>query len=447
MYTITQRNLDQYFWQRTSSWRTGRRFPQEEERGVATNPPTRRAGENLGKFLKRRNDYYARVSENLRSQGRYKGHVLVSDGGHSFYTINVVTKPGFYLREPLPGKQGNVVKGRTVPQIGVLETEFLELTKSLPGKPRVDELTGYVPVRSKHSSVVSNKTRQDVTLAIANMVPDASEYGFGETIVELLTGNIPKMIPDLIKRAKEGARLDPKATGKSLGNDYLNARFGIEPILQDVAKVIKNLCDTHEVLYNNYKRSRHTQPIHVYNPPLQTTITHNDGTAVGGSSSLRAGSEGWMTQDVRIKAKFTKAHPNRAAEGFYADAQHFLRRIGFNERLTWDLVPWSWLIDWSGNIGASIENASAFNQYNGRFATAYCWQTRKFSASNDNTAFRNTLWPNTNSTALETGTTGYIAVNALERSPVSPYGLNWTMPQLSLYQWSILVSLGLAKAL
>lgn len=449
MYVTTQRSNSVQHWQRTTSWRTGRRFPQEEERGVATNPPIRRTGENLGTFLKRRNDYYARVAENLRSQGRYKGHVLTSDGGHSFHTISVVTRSGPYLREPLPGKVGNTVTGSCVPRIGVLRSEFDELTKSLPGKPRVDEVTGYQPVLSQHSAVVSDKTRQDVTLAIANMVPDASEYGFGETIVELLSGNIPRMIPDLIKRAKEGAKLDPKATGRSLGNDYLNARFGIEPILQDVAKVIQNLCNAHEVLYDNYKRKRHTQPIRVTNPSQGVVIALNDGTVNGGSALLKnAGSDqGWLTQDVRISAKYTKAVPKRTAEGFYADAQAFLRRIGFNERLTWDLIPWSWLIDWSGNIGASIENASAFNQYNGRFATAYCWQTRKFTATSETAAFRNTLWPGTSSTAIESGLSGSVYIRALQRSPVSPFGLNWTMPQLSLYQWSILVSLGLARAL
>lgn len=442
MYTTSQRSSHN-MWQRTSSWRTGRRVEPDEPREVVpSNPPVRRTGENLGAFLNRRNQYYKTIAANLQSQPSYNGHVLVSDGGHTFHTVHVTRSPGRYTQYYPNWATGPRRTGQCVPYVHLLKQDYDFIAFDLSAsKPGISKQAFMWPVVHKESGTINNVISQQVNNAVTNTVPDQSQYGWGETIVELLRGNFPRLVPDLIKRAKIGATLDPKATGKSLGSDYLNARFGIEPIVKDFLAVLSNLNAVHENLYDTYKRSRSTEKINDV-MSLDRTLCFFD---TGGSGEVqRLSGTATMSTDSWLRAKYAKVAPSGAADSFYARSQSILRNLGFNERLTWDLIPWSWLIDWSGNIGNSIESAAAFNLYNGRFATTYSWVTRRTVYSSSVGNFDQTSGSGLN--AIRTfGSGGWCSVITKQRHQVSPFGPNFTMPSLSPYQWSILVSLGLAK--
>lgn len=435
MYVSTCRELDNSF-QFTRSWRTGGRFRNHLRHETAANPPIRGKGESLGSYLKRRNLFYKTISDNVQTAPRYGNKVLTSDNGHSFHTVTLTHGSGLRVYDRTGSKPSHR-EDIVVPELLLLNADY-QLIRSMT------EPSGFFSVHTDSSVTLShgNQLNKAVLGSYNNMIPDASEYGWGETVVELLMGNFPKAIPDIIKRAKRGRDLSLKGTKdgiKDAAGDYLNARFGIEPIVKDVIKVIENLSSVHENLYDNYKRERHSMaPISVVTPVRRLVSNTGDNTAFSVPTSRWT--ETQISTDYRHVAKFTKARPSAQAQSFYDEAQAVLRRLGYSERLTWDLIPWSWLVDWSGNIGNSIENAAAYNAYSGRFATVYSWVTRYTSYYAQVEAYTSK-----NSYSTETVPRTFRSALAKERYQVSPFGPSFTMPSLSAYQWSILTSLGLAK--
>lgn len=421
--------------QRTNSWRTGRRLDGEtKSRDFVPNPPIREKGESLGRFIGRRNQYYATIAENLRSQPRYTGHAFTADGGHSFRTAKAVFDYGVYTR--IDKSNGSITKGRVIPYLYMMESDFQFVRNGGVDNPLTLGLAEITQADTAIRADFSARTNQDIVGAYTSSIPDAAQYGWGETIVELLRGNFPRAIPDLWKRIQEGRKLDPRATGRSLGSDYLNARFGIEPIIKDVIKLVENLSAVHDNLYDNYKRSRMTEQRSWVQPARYSSVWYPNGSR----ASLNQAHSGLFVSDLSLKAKFTKAVPSSRAQSFYDQAAGFLYQMGFNEKLSWDLIPWSWLIDWSGNIGACIENAAAFNQMNGRFSMQYAWVTRRTTYSAVSPTYV------TEDRYFKTRVTGgRIDAVFQERTHMSPFGPSFVMPTLSSYQWSILVALGLAR--
>lgn len=438
MYTTTQR-YDDSFYQRTFSWRTGRRSQGSPPREVVTDPPSRQPGENLGTYLQRRNKYYESLARNLQQQKSYNGFVLTSDGGHSFHTARVDISPGSFLHT---NASGIVRQGTHVPYIRLLERDRLFLNQSSPQNLGFGQATGRNLIYAHPDQAVhQNSLDLLVKGAVHNTIPNASQFGWGETIVELLRGNFPKLLPDFVKRITRGRQLDPKATGRSLGSDYLNARFGIEPIMRDILGTISHLMDVHDNLYDNYKRSRHTQQVSSTYRENRTSVLFPEGSSAEFQRLPEFTST--LVSDSRLVCKYSKVQPTGRAQKFYDEAVEILNRYGVNQRLAWDLIPYSWLVDWFGNIGSSIEAAAAFNPTNGRYLTTYSWSTRKTTYLSVCPPFSRSIWAGRPD--RETVSAGWCNVVIKERLPVSPFGPNFALPSLSPYQWSILVSLGLAR--
>lgn len=434
MYTTTQRGDGSYF-QRTFSWRTGRRASGDSPREVTSDPPHRLDGENLGTYIGRRNQYFKTLASNLQSQAAYQGHVLATDGGHSFHTARVDYGLGSYTFKV----NGTVNRrGRSAPYLRLLEPDRLFLSQAMTGKPPIGTVTGRPAIAHPDSGNHLGSLDMLVRGAVNSTIPDAAQFGWGETVVELLRGNYPKVLPDFVKRITRGRKLDPKATAKSLGSDYLNARFGIEPIYRDLIGTAAHLMSVHDNMYDSYKRSRHTQRVFSNSTENRALVSFGDGTAevqnIPGFSTT-------LASDSRLVCKYAKARPSSRAQGFYDKAVEELNRYGVNQKLTWDLLPYSWLVDWFSDIGRSIETAAALNPANGRFTTTYSYTTRLTTYLSVGTQYYKDYGANT----AEFGYAGWTNAVVKERSPISPFGPGFRLPTLSPYQWSILVSLGLAK--
>lgn len=450
MYTITQRHSASLF-QRTSSWRTGRKSSEDPPREVVSDPPVRRTDESIGVWERRRMEYYRRVAENMLSQPSYGGHTLVADGGHSFHTVKVVAHHGTY--ESRYKRWPNVPprKGRAIPYARLLQRDHEFVVPSYPGRPSIGTSpVGVAAYIRNDSDAIQSTLDSQIQSAYANMTPGRSLFGWGETIVELAKGNLPKVLPDIAKRIATGRKLDPnllqrsKGAAKALGSDYLAARFGIEPIIRDIVSTVLHLCAVHEMMYDSTKRVRTTQRVDSILPENRVFVYFPEE---GGSAEFQnlPSFSSYSSSDIRLSAKFTKARPSSRAEGFYAEAQDFLRTIGFNEKLTWDLLPWSWLVDWSGSIGAAIESASILAPGSGLYVNNYCWATRKTTYTVSSPAYRRVNQPGQLYEIIENCSASSLNIVVTERTQVSPFGPRFKVPSLSPYQWSILVSLGLSR--
>lgn len=435
MYVTTHRRLGLGY-QATRSWRTGQRLKGESPRDVVSTPPP--VTGNLGKDLAARNRYYKNLAANLISQPRYNGHSLSADGGHEFHTITVSTSPGPAFQK---WSSGLTIAGQVLPPLWLPEPDLnliREAERQDPSiKPNRLFPMGVMQGSAQHLAAL----RQQVSGSITNMLPDAGQMGWFETLIEIARGNFPNLISDLMIRAKRGRLLDPHGAGRDLGSAYLNARFGIEPIARDFKTLIEALMSYQQSLYTSYKRSRKTHLLGVAIPSSGTLISKDSDSAGYTQSFPGSRYTHHIASDVVVKAKFSSLLPTNAANAHWDTALRELRKLGLNEKLTWDLIPWSWLIDWSGFIGSSIENAAAFNLRTGRYASQYMWATRRTTSlvlapdfeSGKGTSFH------------QKSARCWISARVVHRYPVSPFGLDFTLPSLSAYQWSILIALGFAS--
>jgi hypothetical protein len=105
----------------------------------------------------------------------------------------------------------------------------------------------------------------------------------------------------------------------------------------------------------------------------------------------------------------------------------------------WNLAPWSWLVDWFGNVGDVSSNATALS--NDNLVMRYGYLTKKVSVTYSYTC------PDVRSNGHKLGsvTTGLINTS-LERRRATPYGFGIDLNGLSVAQWAILGALGLTKS-
>lgn len=445
MYVTQERKSD--LLQRTFSWRTGfsgeHAPPHSTE--VASNPPIRREGEGSLAFQKRKNSYYQRVALNLQSQPSYSGnHVITSDAGHAFHTFKCLPPSGSYesfARNIYTGEILNRRRGKYYFPIPATSWDFAFMRYPLPGTTSI-----FPPSQVFSNNQITNAfdgykavTEQST---FNNMLPDAGQFGFGETLVELAKGNLPKAIPDLARRIKKGKLLDPKGTGKDLGSDYLNLQFGIVPIVSDFYKLLTVGIAVTENILSSYNRKRGSYP-HLEDISLTPYILFEDGSTASDTNFRLSGT---VSSNINMSAKFIKLRNDKLSD----DAEiafDLLQKLGFNQRLTWDLMPWSWFIDWFTGMGNSIENAITLNGSNKRFSTAYASSTVKtnYISLGSPGSFERKGQVYSGWQTIERGTVPGFFATSTYRTMGSPLGFGLNPRNFSPYQWSILVSLGLAK--
>lgn len=419
MYVTTDRLIGDNGFQKTRSWRTGCLFPGEATRQVVPNPP-RKTG-RLGEDIRKRNEYYKGLAANLQSVPNYSGHSLVSDSGHEFETVKGFHKP---VLSHVPGTTREML---SAPQMLVPSSIRSFIGDGTTFNPYASNFPWTRDSADMNNVMAVDQTR--LASSISDMIPDHGEMGWGETLFELARGNIPQACADLIRRAKMGKILDPKGWGRDLGSDYLNAQFGLAPIASDFKALIEHMETVNGLLYNNFKRDRKTYSTH----DVRTERSALDARVLDpgapwsdyGYRGKRVDITHTLTTDTIIKAKFAKARPSRLADSYLDQAALNIRKLGFNEKLSWDLLPFSWLIDWYGNVGSSIENAAAFNPSSGRYLSQYMWATSR-------------------TIITASGGGAWSQLIHKKRRPISPFGLSSAVPTLNSYQWSILAALGFA---
>lgn len=437
---VTDARGKAYNYQVTESFRTGRRSSRQVPFSDRMNQvPIRGPKEGSLSFQRRKNDYYARVFADLSAAPKFHGSSSV-DGGHSFRTIRVRSTPG--SANYLEGSPGGPISSKRLIVADIPKTH----TPADWWYSGALSSAGISP--GTHASISVDARAQLnplVNAAYHSMIPDLPIAGWGETVVELARGNFPRVLPDLVARARYARelKLDPKKArraARALGSDYLNARFGWEPVIRDTVNTVMHLMSIHTMVYDNIKRKRMT-PTLTSNGRTSGFMATGSTTSADYDTRLAGTPAGvwYASYNTFISARFRKAAPNHLANSFFDKADDWLRNVGVTERLAWDLTPWSWLLDWSGNIGNTIENAYAFGP-DGRYTTDYAWATTKVVSTNTVEAHKKRIpgYGVQNSTYCSTH------VTELRREKISPFGPGFTMPSMSAYQWSILVALGLA---
>jgi hypothetical protein len=156
--------------------------------------------------------------------------------------------------------------------------------------------------------------------------------------------------------------------------------------------------------------------------------------------------------DHRISGRFApNARPTIAANSFIDKANDVVNRLGvWSPSMGWELMSYSWLVDWAVNLGSSIENASAYSALSGRYKTDYAYLTTFVRMSKIHTSRSTTLITGSGTSRLRHnligGTQTQTVTITKDRRPVSPFGLGVNLQGLTTSQFATLVALGLARS-
>lgn len=157
-------------------------------------------------------------------------------------------------------------------------------------------------------------------------------------------------------------------------------------------------------------------------------------------------------EDYRYSSRYSAiAKPNNRSNGFVDRAEEILRSLGLidDPTLVWELIPWSWLVDWCTNIGNSLTNAHVYSPLNGKHAVDYAYVTTQFTKTVEVQVDSFVKqWNNTNVITEFTPLRkkGYSVSVARTRDRATPFGFGTQLASISAGQFAILVALGLAKS-
>ena len=270
---------------------------------------------------------------------------------------------------------------------------------------------------------------------------------------------IPKTLGDFIRDVKKG-------TVETSG-DYLNLQFGWVPFAQDLAflaKMENKLRQKISWLRKHNRRSfrrrieldsggfsedvaRSTTIPGTMGPTLQTqNYSGNVATFYPIPCSKTYNRRIWFSSKWRIYMPELD-DPSLSLRKLKAQ----LAGIDLDASIIYNLVPWSWLMDWFTNVGDVLQNISLRGRHQvvAEYAYVMCRETYEYGAPgyvdmNIGTYNQPTSgkWSGGQRRFSGRSTTRYTFA---QREAANPFGFGITYASLSLYQLSILAALGLSR--
>lgn len=298
-----------------------------------------------------------------------------------------------------------------------------------------------------------------MNITFANMWPHAPVVKIGETLVELLRGEIPKSLKTLkyLIQTMNSKRLSvsDRKLGMALsgiGSETLALEFGWRPMIQSIIDLIHTaIAIDHMVYGQSYRRKREIR-FSTRSRETESFLVARPGLGLGSASVSGPGTwHKWagtsvLTYDVRLSARIAPiARPTIGSNSFIDQADDKLRQLGlWYPALGWDLLPYSWLVDWFSHLGSSITNAYYYSTRNGVKPIDYAWATALMRHSTDAGA----AVPYYQSGSVKSTVYGRSLTTSVvkRRYGATPFGFGLDLSGLSTNQFGILVALGLAKA-
>nr|UJQ85119.1 MAG: hypothetical protein 1 [Leviviridae sp.] len=221
--------------------------------------------------------------------------------------------------------------------------------------------------------------------AVSRCAPTNPHASLSQALGELRRDGIPalpglntfqKGIRPIQKQSKRKgnstSKVIPQPTAQA-GSEYLNVAFGWKPLYSDVRKLAA-LQHQSKRLISQYVRDSGRLVRRRYEFP--TTVTRTEapqGDGIGNPQPpylvpylLTAKGIATRTITVTRRMWFSGAFTYHVSEpdslvgsAFrFAEQANHLTGAGINASVMWDLMPWSWAVDWMTNIGDVVNNAS-----------------------------------------------------------------------------------------
>lgn len=284
--------------------------------------------------------------------------------------------------------------------------------------------------------------------AISKVAPNKPEADLATFLGELREG-LPRGIL-LHQNGKERARACYNA-----GDEYLNVEFGWKPLLRDVRSFASAVSDSERIL-SQYEagagkliRRRYSFPtkldiseqelVNPYAVPVPTVEPrHYEDGALGELTKITSTKvERWFS------AAFLYSVPPRGTPQGYAARANKLLGTNLDPAMLWNLAPWSWALDWVGNLGTIAENLSLFSSDS--LVMPWCYMMERKTVSVEY-FFRSYSSKPYKSYSGQLHLRQKFTTVMKSRIKGTPYGFDVDWPDLSGRQLAILAALGISRS-
>lgn len=245
---------------------------------------------------------------------------------------------------------------------------------------------------------------------------------------------------------------------RDLGSDYLNVNFGWKPFVSDLRKMYETYVTIDrrlaQLVRDNGRGVRRRTEL----GNTETTTSGNVATKEGGwyfhyspasypGMAYRGGFSWTRTQKTRTwyVAKYRYYIPDVGSSQWTKRATRALYGVNITPEVVWELIPWSWLIDYFSNVGDIVSNLSTNAASHLTADYAYVMRTTEVRVE----CRAHATWDPYPSRGVQGGTFEAVINNGYEtktRQLASPYGFGVNYDGLSAYQMSILAALGISRS-
>lgn len=247
---------------------------------------------------------------------------------------------------------------------------------------------------------------------------------------------------------------------RNLGSEYLNIVFGWEPFVRDLRlayQLYKDL-DKHlaQIVRDNGRGIRRGSTV-----LSNSTVTQTEATAsypfaftYGGGLPRATGRSHvtvttQTTEKVWFAGKFRYYIPDIGSSAWTARATFALFGMNPTPELLWNIMPWSWLIDWFTNVGDVVSNMNSGTAENLTCLYSFIMRETKYARVANSTTSWNpysykdlSYWEG----GCLNHSSEYVESLKTRVGGGNPFGLDVQLPSLSTKQLAILAALGVSRS-
>lgn len=283
------------------------------------------------------------------------------------------------------------------------------------------------------------------SMAIQDTIPTKPAFDAAQNVGELFTEGLPTL-------AAIGALKSATLFFRSLGGNYLSLEFGWKPFvgsLRDLIYAVKNanklLMQLERDSGRNVRRKRSFVPTSrvIHNITKTGSIANPSNSSVFLSlcqNNLSGQLSETLIEETSIRFSGAYRYYLHRGSSFWDKVETFEQKCNYllGIRITpsvlWELAPWSWLVDWIAGVGSVFANQSALS--NDSLVIAYGYLTCKTTQTRAVTVRGLT----TQVGPLAPVTTIY-RTTRIERIQATPFGFGLNPGSLTSRQKAILASL------
>lgn len=345
--------------------------------------------------------------------------------------------------------------------------------------PRSSDLTGFpsVPPVQHPNGTALRMAGQDLFMSA---LPNRDQADLGTLLGEIVTNPVRALsIPSeqLLKRV--AARRPPRGTSRiretarerhrrirdmslddarAAADDYLAYIFGVRPTVASLDALAESLTLSRQVAEKvsrqGWKRIRRRR----VRPPIReiASTTISDGTLLAKSSGNSAALYGtihkfteatqrvWFSSSFRMPTSDTDRWLDQCSELF--KRIDLLTGLGLDVRVAWDLIPFSFMVDWFANTGDFLESRQVIADYNITCEYGYVMCHTRLQRTLTASGYWGAVPKSATKLASPASYQYSYLEETKERRKAGPFGFDTDWDGLNAFQWSALVALGATTA-